>query len=332
MRRPALALSLTLPIVALAGCAAPAPEPDDGRISVVASTNVYGDIAARVGGDLVEVTSIVTGAAQDPHSYEASAQDQLAIAGAELVIENGGGYDPFVDALLEASGNEDAVVLDASEISGLVPEGAEAEGHDHEDGEEHDHEEADEEVHEDEHGHEGPSHIEGFNEHVWYDFGVIDELAGEIEDILSLLDPASEELFERNHDAFDDALEAIDDRAHALRAQWSGTPVAVTEPVALYLFEDLGLVNRMSAEFTQAIEEGSDVPPLVLQDALAVVRSGIALLAVNAQTASPETAQLEAAATAAGVPIVSLTETLPGDRDYLGWMSDNLAALEAALA
>jgi len=329
-RSPRLLLPAVLvPALALSACsttpATPAGTPTDGsgpagaRISIVATTNVYGSIAAAIGGDRVEVTSLISREGQDPHSYEASAQDQLAVSRADVVIANGGGYDPFIDDLLRASGNTSAAVINAVEL--MEAEAAE-------DAHDHDHDDHDVDDHLDDHS----GHDHGTNEHVWYDFGVIDELAGEIEDILSLLDPASEELFERNHDAFDDALEAIDDRAHALRAQWSGTPVAVTEPVALYLFEDLGLVNRMSAEFTQAIEEGSDVPPLVLQDALAVVRSGIALLAVNAQTASPETAQLEAAATAAGVPIVSLTETLPGDRDYLGWMSDNLAALEAALA
>ncbi len=97
----------------LAGCASPAPGagPDeDTRLSIVASTNVYGDIASAIGGDLVSVTSIITSAAQDPHSYEASAQDQLALSKADLVIENGGGYDPFIDQLLEASASTAVVI------------------------------------------------------------------------------------------------------------------------------------------------------------------------------------------------------------------------------
>ena len=89
----------------LAGCAATPPAEDDGTIRIVASTNVYGDLAMTIGGDLVSVTSIITSAAQDPHSYEASAQDQLALSRADLVIENGGGYDPFIDTLLDAAGS-----------------------------------------------------------------------------------------------------------------------------------------------------------------------------------------------------------------------------------
>jgi len=111
----------------LAGCTPTAPSTtDDGRLHIVASTNVYGSIAELIGGDLVEVTSLITSASQDPHSYEASAQDQLALSKADLVIENGGGYDPFIDTLLDASSSA-AVVLTASEASGLL------EGHDHAD-------------------------------------------------------------------------------------------------------------------------------------------------------------------------------------------------------
>ena len=83
----AVALSL-----ALAGCAPPVAEPSGAP--VVTSTNVYGDLVEQIGGDRVSVTSLIDDPAQDPHSFEASARDQLAISKAELVIENGGGYDP----------------------------------------------------------------------------------------------------------------------------------------------------------------------------------------------------------------------------------------------
>lgn len=69
--------------VALAGCTA-APDtagpPSADTITVVASTTVYGDLAATIGGDAVEVTSIIDDPNKDPHEYEASAQNQLALA------------------------------------------------------------------------------------------------------------------------------------------------------------------------------------------------------------------------------------------------------------
>ena len=163
---------LAVAALALTGCAsAPAADDASGTLSIVASTNVYGSIAEAVGGDLVDVTSLITSAAQDPHSFEASAQDQLALSKADLVIENGGGYDPFIDTLLSA-GSNDAPVVNASEASGLL----EGDEHEHDDASTgsaseagHDHGEED-----------GHDHIEGFNEHVWYSFHGVEHVAEEI--------------------------------------------------------------------------------------------------------------------------------------------------------
>ena len=87
----ALAAASVLALAGCAGSAGPAATSDDGKLQVVASTNVYGDIASAIGGDLLDVQSIITSFAQDPHSYEASARDQLTVSRAGLLIENGGG-------------------------------------------------------------------------------------------------------------------------------------------------------------------------------------------------------------------------------------------------
>src|SRR6187431_3320641 len=123
--RSALAIALgAASALTLAGCAGSAGgDEGDGRIKVVASTSVYGQIVEEIGGDLVDATSIVSSASQDPHSFEPSAQDQLAVRHADLVIENGGGYDAFMDALLEASGSS-APVLTAVQFSSEWPGGA----------------------------------------------------------------------------------------------------------------------------------------------------------------------------------------------------------------
>ena len=135
----------------LGGCATAteAAGTDGDRVQVVASTNVYGDIVAQLGADRVEVTSIITSTSQDPHSYEASARDQLTISRADLIVENGGGYDAFIDALVEASGT-DAEVLTAVEFSHAYPgnEGhEEGDGHDHSAEAEEEHDHAEEEGH-----------------------------------------------------------------------------------------------------------------------------------------------------------------------------------------
>jgi zinc/manganese transport system substrate-binding protein len=303
--------------LALAACGSPAAGDDDGRVAVVASTDVYGDIASAIGGDLVSVTSLIDSAAQDPHSYEASARDRLAVSEAALVIENGGGYDPFMSSLIEASPSEGRVVIDVVEVSGLAPE----------DAEEHAEEEHAEE------GDHGHAHIEGFNEHVWYDLHTIEHLAETIAESLRELDPSGADTFDANVETFLAGLEVVHEQAMQLAESVDGLEFALTEPVPAYLFAELGLVNVTPEAFSEAIEEGSDVAPRDLEAMLDIIDSSdLLLLAYNDQTTNAQTEQVRAAAEAAGVPVVSFTETLPEGLDYLEWMSSNLDAIAAAVA
>jgi zinc/manganese transport system substrate-binding protein len=110
-----------------------------------------------------------------------------------------------------------------------------------------------------------------------------------------------------------------------LKARAANAPVAVTEPVPLYLLQDAGLVNATPEEYTAAIEEGADVPPAVLKQATDLVASrSVRLLAYNEQTEGPQTESLKKAAEAAGVPVVDFNETLPEGKTYVQWMTDNV--------
>ncbi|OYX50559.1 MAG: hypothetical protein B7Y93_09420, partial [Micrococcales bacterium 32-70-13] len=240
---PAL-LVATAAGLALTGCAAPAPEATG--LSVVASTNVYGDIAAAIAGDAATVTSIIDSPTVDPHSYEANAQDQLAIAGADLVVGNGGGYDPFIDVLVEGSGTE-AVVISAAAVAGLE----EGEAHSDEEEAHSDDEAADD---------DGHGHAEGSNEHVWYDLHVMGDVAEAIAAELTELDAANADAYAANLEAFLVELEAVEEEAHELSEQLGGGVVASTEPVPAYLLAELGFDDETPEEFSEAIEEGADVP------------------------------------------------------------------------
>ena len=306
----------------LAGCSAtPASEAEDtaSGITVVASTNVYGSVAAAIGGKQVDVTSIIDSAAQDPHSYEASAQDQLAVSKADVVIENGGGYDPFIDTLVDAAGSDALEMVNVVDLSGRAP----AEEGEHADGEHAEGEHAEE---------EGHDHVEGLNEHVWYDLAAVDALASALAHTFSHLDEANAAAYADNYAAFAEDIAALSATTSELSAEYTGTGVVITEPVPLYLLEASGLVNKTPAEFSEAIEEGTDVSPASLSALLDVVGSGdVALLAYNEQTSSPETERVRAAAEKASVPVVSFAETLPDGEDYVSWMTDNITAISDAL-
>jgi zinc/manganese transport system substrate-binding protein len=296
-KRSVFALALTaLTALALSGCSA-GSSADDGKVRVVASTNVYGDIASTIAGKAVEVTSLMSDPAQDPHSFEASAQSQLAVSKADILIENGGGYDDFMGTLRSGSKNTKATVLNVVDLSGKKAEGGE------------------------------------LNEHVWYDFPTIQKFTTALTDALTKADPAQKATFEKNAEAFSGKLAALQNREAELRSTYAGSGVAITEPVPLYLLEAIGLVDKTPEKFSAAIEEGSDVSPLVLKQTLALFSEhAVKLLAYNEQTSGPETERVLAAAKQAGVPVVPVTETLPKGKDYISWMNANLDAVGAALA
>ena len=320
IRRPLPLLGLAAASAfVLAGCASGSATGDESTLSVVASTNVYGQIAEQIGGDRVNVTSIVTNESQDPHSFEPSARDQLSISKADLVIENGGGYDAFVDALIESSGSE-APVVTAVEYSHDWPENA---GHE---------EEADAEDHAHDHGDHGHDHVEGFNEHVWYDPHTVVHVAEAVAAELSELDPAGADTYAANLEAFGAEIEGLEASAADLDAAHGGAEVFATEPVPGYLIAAAGLEDVTPEAFSEAVEEGQDVPPATLLESLDLLESGdVRVVITNAQTAGAETAQILDDAESLGIPTVAFTETLPEGQTYISWMQANIEALKAAL-
>ena len=266
-------------------------------IPVVASTNVYGDMAEQIGGAKVAVTSIISDPDQDPHSYEANTQNQLALSKAKVVIENGGGYDDFIDRMLD-SGHSSADVINAVKVSGkTAPAGGE------------------------------------LNEHVWYDFPTAAKLADTIAAALAKADPHDAATFTAKAEDFKQKLKPLEQKEARIKAGHGGEAVAITEPVPLYMIEASGLKNATPEAFSEAIEEGDDVSPRTLQETLALFTGKkVKALVYNEQTSGPQTEKAEQAAKAAGIPVVPVTETLPKGKDYLGWMTANVDALASALA
>jgi zinc/manganese transport system substrate-binding protein len=296
---------LALPLVvgaaalALTGCATSSASSDaseDGTVRVVASTNVYGSLVQTIGGDHVQVTSILNDPSQDPHSFESSAKTQLAVSKADLLIENGGGYDDFMTTLAKSS-NTKADTINVVKLSGL-DKGGDAE----------------------------------FNEHVFYSYPTMVTLVADVAKRLGQLDSADEATFTKNADALTAKLQDLESQTAAVKKTVDGEKVAYTEPVPGYLFDAMGLDNVTPPDFSEAIEEGDDVPPAALNDTIKLFSGGKArLLAYNEQTSSPETEQVEKAAKDADVPVVGVTETLPKGEDYVSWQQANIDAVQAAL-
>jgi zinc/manganese transport system substrate-binding protein len=314
MKIKALALS-TVTALLLSGCAVIGSSPEVAEpteapftgLTVVASTNVWGDIAKSVGGDRVEVISIIESFSQDPHSYEASARDQLAVNDADLVIANGGGYDSFIDTLAAAAGQDNIVYAYLPDE--LAEEDAKAKEED-----DHDHD-----------------HADG-NEHVWYDFHVVEDFANRLAAQLASLDPEYSADYSDNLVEFLDQIGILEDRVAQVSGTASGAKVISSEPVADYLLAELLLSNITPSGFSEAIEEETDVSPKDLLEMQNLLKSkAVGLFVVNPQTGSVQIDALIKLAEQNQIPVVALSELLPEGTRYFEWMESNIALLEEAL-
>src|SRR2546423_13123398 len=119
--------ALVVAVVALAAGCSVGSSSSNGRVRVVAAENVYGDIAAQLGGGLVDVTSIITSPTADPHLYQPTAQNAAEVGVADVVIENGVGYDAFMDKLLSSASSSHRRTVTVSDV--LHIRGADANPH-----------------------------------------------------------------------------------------------------------------------------------------------------------------------------------------------------------
>ncbi|HUH97267.1 MAG TPA: zinc ABC transporter substrate-binding protein [Anaerolineales bacterium] len=285
-----LSLALALPACSGAG---PAPENNAGTISVVAAENFYGDIVQQLGAGHVSVVSILSDPNVDPHEYESSVQDGVAISKAQLVIENGADYDTWMDKLLAASPDPHRIVLTAANVSSNpLPD----------------------------------------NPHVWYGLDNIQTIAQNITADLETLDGTHKADYDAALTKFQKSLEPIQQKMNEIKNKYAGTPVGLTETIFLYQTQPIGLNVLTPFEFEKAIAEGNDPPAgTVVTANNQIIDREIKVLIYNVQTETPITTNLQNEAKENNIPIVPVSETMPAGKTYQSWMLDQLDFLEQAL-
>src|SRR4051794_21012601 len=265
------------------------------KLEVVAAENVYGSIAAQIGGPHVSVTSILTSPSADPHLFEPGTSSGLAVAGAQVVLQNGLGYDAFMTRLENAAPSKNRVVVTMADVLGL-------QGND-------------------------------TNPHLWYDVPKLDRIATAISAAFARADPPHATAYRRGLSRFERSLEPLKREVATIRTRFHGMPVAYTEPVPGYLVAAAGLRNLAPDSFARPLEEGTE-PSASAVSAMSrlVAQRRIRVLLYNAQAASPLTKRLRSAAQNAGIPVVPVTETLPPGVSFQQWQLDQARTLAAALA
>lgn len=263
-------------------------------IQAIGAENFYADVIKQIGGSRVAALGIINNPSTDPHSYESSTRDASAVASAALVVQNGLGYDAFMNKLEAASPNKGRMVIDVGAALGYKT---------------------------------------GDNPHLWYNPSTMPRVAALIAAALARRDPADKALFQANLRRFDAALTAWTGRIAALRRRFKGAPVAVTEPVFDYAASAVGLNVLTPSSFQLAVMEGND-PSLqdVQTEQNLFTQNKVKVFIYNQQAVVPITAKLLALARAHHIPVVGVYESMPRGKNYQGWMLAEMEALDRALS
>jgi len=265
----------------------------NGVLKVVAAENFYGNLVSQLGGSHVSVTSILSDPNVDPHTYQSNVQTSLTVSQAQLVIENGGGYDDWMDKILGGAPNNNRLLVKGFDSAqNKLPD----------------------------------------NEHVWYSFVNIATIAQAITTDLKKLDPADAAAFDSNLQTFQQSLQPLQQKITDIKNKYNGTKVGLTETIYLYQALPEGLNVLTPFAFEKAIAEGNDPSADAVITATDQINNHeIKILIYNEQTITPVTTNLENLAKAKNIPVVPVTETMPPNKTYQTWMLDQLNALETAL-
>jgi zinc/manganese transport system substrate-binding protein len=298
--KAAAAVLAALAVPALAACSATvAPSANaggSGAILAVGAENTYANVISQIGGKYVSVTAIENNPNIDPHSFEASPSVAQEIAGARLVVQNGLGYDTYMDKIESAAPNPARKVIDVQHLLGL-PDSTP-------------------------------------NPHLWYSPATMPAVAKALASDLSALQPGHAAYFRANERSFIKSLDPWRRAIASFKAAFPGTPVAVTEPVADYLLQALGTNNLTPFGFQADVMNGVDPAPqyVTLQGKLFADHKVKAFL-YNQQVTDSLTQSSLDQARRNGIPVVGVYETMPvPGYDYQSWMLAEVQALRRAVA
>jgi zinc/manganese transport system substrate-binding protein len=264
-------------------------------IQVAAAENFWGSIASQIGGIHAHVVSIITNPNTDPHVYEPTAGDARTLAEAQLVVENGIGYDPWVPKLLAADQTQ-ATVLNVGALLGVAV---------------------------------------GGNPHRWYNPSDVQAVVKQMVADYQKLDPSDSAYFTQNETNFNTvALKQYDATLASIRAQYAGTPVGASESIFAMLAPALGLDLITPATFLKAISEGTDVSVGDKETIDSQIRNHqIKVYVYNSQNVTPDVQAQLTEVKAQHIPYATITESLqPASSSYQAWQTKQLLGIQAALA
>ncbi len=270
--------------------------PNDGKIIAVGAENEYADVIGQVGGEYVQATALMSNPNTDPHSFEASIAVAREVGNAQLVVQNGIGYDDFMNSIESASPSSARTVINVQRLLKL-PDSTP-------------------------------------NPHLWYDPATMPKVADAIAAALSAIQPSHAAYFAANAAAFTASLKSLTAAIASFKAAYPGTTVATTEPVADYLLTALGADNLTPWTFQADVMNGVDPSPqnVAAQRAL-FTQHKVRVFLYNQQVTDTLTQSFITLAEQNHIPVVGVYETMPAPGyDYQTWMRTEVQDLRNAVA
>jgi zinc/manganese transport system substrate-binding protein len=284
-----------LAVAGLTAASASASTSKSGPIIAVGAENEYANVLSQIGGKYVKVTSILNNPNTDPHTFEASASVAEAIAKAQLIVQNGVGYDSFMNSIEAASPNSQRTVIVAQNVLGL------------------------------------PTDTK--NPHLWYKPKTMPAVSKVMAKDLEKIEPDHKAYFEANLATFQASLQPWFNAIAAFKRKYAGTKVAVTEPVADYLLEAMGAKILTPWVFQADIMNGVDPAPedITLEDGY-FAKHEVKAFCYNQQVVDALTTSIRQTAVKNKVPVVGVYETMPTPGyNYQTWMEAEVASIEDAV-
>lgn len=277
-------------------CSSAAGSPTTGAIVAVGAENEYANVISQIGGKYVHVTAILNNPNTDPHTFESSPSISQTVSSAQLVVQNGVGYDSWMNKIEAATPNPTRKVIDVQTLL-----------------------------------HRPDSTP---NPHLWYAPATMPAVAKAIAADLAALRPAHAAVFKANLARFDASLRPWDQALAQFKASYPGTPVATTEPVGDYMLQAAGARNLTPFRFQLDIMNGVDPAPQdVSQEISLFAGHKVKAFLYNEQVTSTLTRSFLGLARKYGIPVVALYETMPAPGfDYQSWMLAEVRALQQAVA
>ena len=284
--------------LAAAGCSSAGGSTDSAHgtvITAVGAESEYANVLGQIGGRYVHVSAVLDNPNTDPHTFEASPQVAQEVSSAQLIVQNGVGYDSWMNKIESASPNPDRKVITAQRVLDL------------------------------------PASTP--NPHLWYDPATMPAVARVMAADLSALQPGHRAYFQARLKAFSQSLAPWLAAIAQFKARHPGTTAATTEPVADYLLTAMGITDLTPFRFQADIMNGVDPAPqdIALENSF-FTQHKVKLFTYNQQVTDSLTTSIRDNALKAGIPVVGVYETMPASHTYQSWMLAEVNAIGKAVA